>query len=258
MRYYAIVIQQSSLMSVSESNQMTIRLVKNNKATCEEQFGKETAEAMVKLPAPDPYEMCFAMLYLADRNSDLVWLYGACRGVMAEIVQQLPWAFYEYDMFNDPAWNYEDDAQKDAKLADIPDWYALDYARKNDTIPRNLAQLVYEATGCLMPRDLHRYDHELKELGKFGLRQNKAIAILYCMNALGAAKHMKFAKNYDEVYMEQLLSEEDDVPMSAADNGTVQKTEEQKEIERLKAALHAAEREAANAKKKLIEQKSAA
>lgn len=177
---------------------------------------------------------------------------------MAEGVQLLPWAFYEYDEINDPAWNHEDDAPQNAKPADIPDWYAIDYARKNDTIPKNLAQLVYEATGCLMPRDLHRYDHELKELGKFGLRQNKAVAILYCMNALGAARHMKLANKYDEIYMEHLLSEKDDIPVSAADNGPIQKTEEQKEIERLKAALHAAERDAANAKKKLSEQKFAA
>ena len=43
------------------------------------------------------------------------------------------------------------------------------------TMPES-AQIVYEATGCLMPRDLHRYDAMLKDLGKYGIKQNKAIA----------------------------------------------------------------------------------
>ena len=223
---------------------------------CSERYGQEIADAMVKLPTPDPYEMCFALLYLTEQNSDLVWLYGAGRGVMIETVQHLPWSVCEYDELEDPYW-YSDEPII-CKPADIPEWYSLDYHDKNDVIPRNLAQIVYEETGCIMPRDLHKFESCVSTLRRYGIRQNKAIAMLYCMSALSTARRIRKPLNFDEDYMDYVNSEENGDIIPAKSEPQSVKTEEQKEIERLKAALHAAQRSADEAKKKLAEQKAAA
>ena len=39
-----------------------------------------------------PYEMCFAFLTLCDSDSDIVWLYNICTGVLLYACQALPWA----------------------------------------------------------------------------------------------------------------------------------------------------------------------
>ena len=223
---------------------------------CLKRYGQEVADAMIKLPTPDPYEMCFALLYLTEQNSDLVWLYGAGRGVMLEAVQHLPWSVYEYDEMDDPYWFNDEPIL--CKSADIPDWYSLDYYDKNDVIPRNLAQIVYEETGCIMPRDLHKYDSCVSTLRRYGIRQNKAIAMLYCMSALSSARRIRESMNFDADYMEYENSRQNNDTIPAKSETHSAKTEEQKEIERLKAALHAAQRSAAEAQKKLSEQKSAA
>ena len=72
----------------------------------------------------------------------------------------------DYDEFDDPY--LEDVPPVSNKKPDFPDWYKREYSWKGDDEyeVRNLAQIVYEATGCLMPRNLHRYDAELRKRGE--------------------------------------------------------------------------------------------
>ena len=50
----------------------------------------------------DPYELCFALLYLIENGSDIPWLYGSCIGMMSEVADYLPWALSDYEELEDP------------------------------------------------------------------------------------------------------------------------------------------------------------
>ena len=215
---------------------------------CSDIYGDAVADAITPLSVANPFEMCFAMLYLIEQDSDLPWLYGACHGVMFEAAEALPWGVYEYDEMEDEVW---DEHPPVSKRSDIPNWYSREYKMKGDDFPRSFAQILYEETGCLMPRDMHQYDSKLKILGKYGIRQNKAIAMLYCMLALGNARRSTRALNFEEQYMEHINN---GFELNVTDN--TPKTEEQLEIQRLRAALHKAEKAAKDADKRLADYKA--
>lgn len=110
-----------------------------------------------------------------------------------------------------------------------------------------------------MPRDLHQYDAELKKLGKYGIKQYKAIAVLYCMLALSNSRRRIPANNLDKDYMkwveqEEVEKDKEDLPPV---NWKAQKEEYEKQIKKLRYALHSAEKTAEEAKKELEQQKSA-
>ena len=227
----------------------------------EEYFPEELIDDLVKpLPIDDPYELCFALLYLIETGSDLPWLYGACVGMMSEVIDSLPWGLCEYDESDDIYW--DDIPPISKKKPDFPNWYTRDYLMKDESRyeARNLAQIVYETTGCLMPRNLHRYDAELKFLGKYGIRQNKAISILYCMTALSNAKWKRAACNIDPEYMRMLspdtYSEETNrTQVDESGDWEDQKAKMEKQIQQLRSALHTAEKAAADARKQMEKQR---
>ena len=245
-----------------------------------EQFSSLKESVLLPLPFDDPFEMCFALLYLIEQNDDIPWLYGCCFGMMHEFCDALPWGLYEYDEEEDKYW-FNTEESEDGRLAfpgfensqskkrgapAFPDWYARDYRWKGDDNcdARSLAQILYETTGCLMPRNLHRYDDMMKELGKYGIKQNKAIAMLYCMIGLSTMHRQKSALNLDETYI-KLFCEEEQSEQNAPEQKKLsrdeleQKTADlEKEIRQLRTALHRAEKEAEDTKKKLVSQKAAA
>ena len=222
-----------------------------------EYFPEELHEAMLQpVPVPDPYEMCFAMLYAVEIGSDIPWLYGSCIGMLSEVIDYLPWGMSDYSEMEDPYW--EEVPPMSSKTPDFPDWYARDYCWKSDDgyEARNLAQIIYEVTGCLMPRDLHRYDSELKDLGKYGIKQNKAIAMLYCMLALSNSRRRTRANNFEPDYMRTLTESEDryNAETITSEEWNAQKAAMEKQIQQLRSALHSAEKKAAEAAKQLEQQ----
>lgn len=231
----------------------------------EEYFPSEIREVILKpLPFTDPYELCFALLYLIETGSDIPWIYGACIDMMTEVVDSLPWGVTYYDEFDDPYWDGVPPVSDNKP--DFPDWYKREYSWKgnNEYDVRNLAQIVYEATGCLMPRNLHRYDVELGKLGNYGIKQNKAMSVLYCMLTLSNSRHQKSANNLDPDYMKQMLAKSDESDlnleeqMSPPANWAEQKAEFEKQIQQLRTSLHDAEKRAAEALKQIERQKESA
>lgn len=56
-----------------------------------------------------------------------------------------------------------------------------------------LAQVVYEMTGCIMPRNLERYQPALMRLDEYGLRgKRNLLPLMYCMSLLGEASHFHY------------------------------------------------------------------
>ena len=227
---------------------------------CEETYGIAVSSRMEMLPVTDPYELCFALLYLLEQDNDIPWLYGACIGLMEEVSACLPWGFYGYDETDDVVWNGESTFTK--KPVAFPDWYERTYCYNGneEDYPHNLAQLIYEETGCLMPRNLHKYDCKSKILGKFGIKRGNAVALLYCMDIMGQARRRMSALNLDETYMDIISgekNEEDTEKDKQLSSEELQKriATQDSEIQRLRSALHAAEKKAADFQKTLSREK---
>lgn len=148
-------------------------------------FGQILVQPMEPMRIDDPYALCFALLYLAEADG----LYGACCGFMGEVVESLPWGIFEYDELDDDIWDggrlIADDAAL-PKSVQIPDAYERNYRMKGDdfNFPRNLAQIIYEETGCVLPRNLHIYDSRAKMLGRYGIKGKDAASALMLMYPL--------------------------------------------------------------------------
>ena len=138
----------------------------------------------------------------------------------------------------------------------IPDWYERKYRLRGDEFdyPRSLAQIVYEETGCILPRDLHMYDRYARELFRYGIKGKDAAGILTLMSGLGFAKRQINARNF-ESGLGSLLDgkEESCIPEQEQEQNQPDAQSEQmrEEIKKLRAALHASERAARDIKKEL-------
>lgn len=241
------------------------------KTECREEFGEEVAEAMTPIAILDPYEACFALLYMIDNDYDLPWLYASGVGIAQEVGESLPWGVIQYDEDEDDAWYIFTDSagseneplsvadrSRSGKSPDIPDWYERKYhPRQSDEYPRSLAQILYEETGCLMPRYMHRYDGKAKMLSRYGLRGKDAIMMLTCMNALGNAKRIGDAPNFNSNYMhylevgeEAFFAEKEKAPEESEDLAE-KVSAQQEEIKRLRDALHDSEKSAREVRKEL-------
>lgn len=236
------------------------------KKHAQEEFGEEVAAELNPLRIENPFELCFALLYLLESGDDLPWLYGPGVGLMKEVAESLPWGIYPYEEDEDMIWFPDDDYEPGTvKPSAIPDWYERKYVYsskyREDDFPRSLAQIVYEETGCLMPRDMHLYDAAAKELSRYGIRGKDAIALQYCMLALAHSRHQPHPS---KISYEELFGLDEPIQQAAPSeehqtyDQLKEKTEKQKrEIETLRAALHEAERTASDRQRELERTKQA-
>ncbi len=222
-------------------------------------FGAEIADRMYDIEIGDPYELCFALLYLIESGDDLPWLYGPGVGLMREVADSLPWTLDPFEEDCDDIWypdgGYVPESHKPSAIADWDERKYLYNKGRDDDDPRSLAQIVYELTGCLMPRDMHRYDVTQKELSRYGIRGKDAIGLLYSMLALTNARHQNKASNLDaemQDWIDNGLDTSEDRPVSMNYDELHALSEKRKdEIKTLRAALHEAERSAHSAQKEL-------
>ena len=224
------------------------------KGECESEYGPNVAKTMTPLSISDPFELCFALLYLIDQGSDLPWLYGVGTGLMNEVTESLPWGIVEYDETEDEV-VFGDAVSK--KPSAMPDWYERRYRPRNGStdFPRSMAQLVYEATGCIMPRDMHRFDSEQRILRRYGVGSKDGLILLACMTTLSHARRRTAALNLDSEFL-RFLAEEDDPDADIdeepeAPEDDEKTTELKAEIKRLRSALHDAEGSVRDARKEL-------
>ena len=188
------------------------------------------------LSIKDPYELCFALLYLVESGSDIPWLYGACISTMNEVVDHLPWGIKKYDVEN---------KEKETSVTsspELPDFYKRDYLHSDDyeCNVRNLSQIVYEASGCLILRDIQYYAAQLENIRKnYSLDKNEEDLILYCL--LGMSKDKISCNDFE----------------APPENWFEQKKELENQIEQLKISLHKAEKTVKDAENKLSEHEAA-
>lgn len=123
--------------------------------------GDDFAEAFCNFRIDDPYEICFAILYLLDQDDDYAWVYSFMTAVVCRAAAMLPWGLELYSEMDDGIW-FQDNEWIEPKPFD-PEWYETKYAGElyeDDDDPHDvsLAQLVYQYTGAVLPRDMNRFD----------------------------------------------------------------------------------------------------
>ena len=108
----------------------------------------------------------------------------------------------------------------------------------------NLSHIMYELTGCIMPRKMDRYIPALKILDRYGIRGKKTLPLLYCASALGEARHRSSLSLLDRL-LESLEneSEEEAAAEQSAEEMKCQIKSLQAEVKRLKEASYEAGRE---------------
>ena len=244
------------------------RLCSSPYAKVERDYGAEIADVICGFSVADPYAMCFALLYLLDTGSDLPWLYFPGTVVMEYAGAMLPWAEIEYDELDDAHWvQYYDPefyGEKPVSVKNPPelaDWYRLDYHNNTSDLDfqfrTNLAQIVYEATGGIMPRNLHRYDDKLKLLRHYGVTGKKLqIPLLYCMTLLGEG--MLRSEGWRTLYgmpeeaeqqIQSGITDTEQLSTQATEQLTAQISALKRENDRLKRVAYEAERESRELRK---------
>jgi len=177
---------------------------------------------------------------------------------MAGVIETLPWGICEYDEIEDEKWMGSTPLESYSPLPKsvvLPDLYERKYERKGDEFPRNLAQIIYEETGCVLPGNLHIYNDKAKLLGQYGIRGKDASAALMMMSTLASARHSATALNLD-ADLDLILGDENTPLAQEGEKLDVDALEA--EIKRLKEALYASDKENRETKKTLANVKAAA
>lgn len=150
----------------------------SDKGRIQDIAGEELTDALCKFPIADPYEICFAVLYMFDQDDDYIWTYGFALAVATRAASMLPWGQNRYDA--------DEDVYEPVKLE--PKWYASDYVEDMEIdgafYDSNLAQIVYEYSGGVLPRTMGRYDQLKPVLKKRGLKPAQIATACALMDVL--------------------------------------------------------------------------
>ena len=160
---------------------------------------KADTERLLGLSVDDPYEICFAFLYLVEQGSLLPWLYNAPMGVLMMAARQLPWTAFAGDSehLDEDDWDGEEDSEEriTPDLSQLDTVEPLDWNEKKSRLYKlcyedtplyapqesptqgwklNLPQLVYGMTHVLMPRVVYAYDEMAEDFCRAGMDQGLA------------------------------------------------------------------------------------
>ena len=240
------------------------------KKTREHFFGPAVAKVWEDFRIPDPYILCFAHLYLVDQGSDLPWIYGVSGPLLELCASVLPWKYVDYEDDPEGVWEHWDEESqhyvfghqkielpKRIKAPVLEDWFAMDYVDKVDPGSEepdatNLAQVMYEITGGILPRNLTRYENALEELDRYGISGKKALhPLMYCMTLLGEARHRTHVWHMPDQLAEKPVQTQPEQKVVTVESLQKQLQELQQENKQLRSALYDAGRDAKNAQKKL-------
>lgn len=118
----------------------------------------------------NPYALAFALLYLADQGDDLIWMYYFGTSLAKMTADTLPWRYYAE---SEPVEDLEEQ-YKDCSGSPLPDIYAMNYVNNSDEIYRerkNMAQLIFEMTNVILPRDYDAFSWASKYLDEYGVSE---------------------------------------------------------------------------------------
>ena len=179
----------------------------------QELFMSEEALSGIKtFHIDNPYRLCFALLYLADRGDDLIWMYYFGT-VLAKITAlALPWSV-EYDELDSIS---QAEQKKDDPAPEPPlDLYSVMYeSSEEDEYFRetlNPAQMMYEHTGVVLPRNIGRFDWLEQSLKQYDVPQEDRRVMRMCMTLMYAITH-RYTGNYFETESQESAEPETETP----------------------------------------------
>ena len=243
-----------------------------------EQYGEAIADIWEGFEIEDPYTLCFAFLYLVDSGSEYPWLYNPGMTLFSMTMDSLPWTRTAYKGDAEGVWDHFDpdtmdfvpgpvqaELPKRIKVPELENWNRLQYLDQYEDEQGyqekvSLAQVVYEMTGCIMPRNLKRYYPALPDLDAYGITGKKALHLLvYCMNLLGESKNRSRKLPRMEWDLEELPQEVWETEQTeSVEELRARITVLQAENSRLKQTVYEADRELREVKKTQIAQEQKA
>lgn len=155
-----------------------------------ERYGKQSADAFCQFSIADPFEICFAALYLLDSHSDLPWNYAAGLAVTNLAGMELPWNAYQYEKQIDRLLTADPAIAEEVlhpSEGDQMDWYRLclpakvlfgsDVVLSEEDLPFperiNAAQVLNLLTNTLPPRTTYEQPKLRKKLSQCGFSKEK-------------------------------------------------------------------------------------
>lgn len=208
----------------------------------------------------EPYEACFALLLLVDRDSDLPWLYYPGTNLIEHVAKQLPWYFQDYEPEPETDLSGSSDAQ--AQAGKTMDWYNKRFSFQEQQAEeeeaddsRNLAQLLYRMTGVLIPRSITHFLPVEEKLRQFDLPEEEEAEQMTLF-----VKLLSQARNRAELPMVLSEEEPEEVAVDPAEEVAALRerlAQLKKENDRLKSVAYEAGRGLREAKKRAEEQEKA-
>ena len=138
----------------------------------EDSFSPEVTAKWDDMAIHYPYDLCFAYLYLLDSDSPLPWVSAISTTLMKFCATALPW--YDEPVFYDigtPTGIGNKMTTADSKSASHYGTYFADSYISNADVSKNLnmAQIIYQMTGYLLPRRGYMNPADIGFLDRFGL-----------------------------------------------------------------------------------------
>ena len=126
------------------------------------------ADAIYGMTIKDPFEFCFATVYLLASGDESMWLIGSGSTLVGAACCMLPWAKIKYEDAPETLdYDYNNWRTKE-NPADMFDYYHTMIGK------RNAAQLVYQWSHGVIPPLLHPFGEEKRELIKQGVDEQSA------------------------------------------------------------------------------------
>ena len=190
-------------------------------------YPKKLIEQMKDFRIDDPWQLSFALLYLCDRGDDLIWMYYFGTALTEMIRDTLPWRYdYDFDSFD---MIREAEENKDGSFFD--ELYELKYTDQEEWeedepgMLSSAAQLMYQYTGCVPPRNMSRFNFMKSIFDASGLDEHTAEIAMTAMNFMYAAD-----TRYESYPEEMKEPEETDEKPAAGESAEKQLEEMKKEL----------------------------
>jgi len=222
--------------------------------TLKEQFNSKVIDIMKQMTIDDPYEICFAFLYMIDQGNDLIWLYYPCYTLMQIAGLKLPWNVDEKTELTDRIWNLQD-AEETRNLSgsekELVSELCMDLHEETEE-KVNMAQILYALTGLAGPRNISYYHPYRIALDQYDLTAEQK-NFLFGMIVMGAEKLNKPKNIHFQISLENFFGSSEE--KEDEEKGSVISTKEmeslKREIDSLRSSLYRAEKETKELKKKL-------
>lgn len=228
---------------------------------------KEVREKRVNnFHVDNPFEICFAFLWLLDRGDNIAWLGNITWNILRYAGELLPWHLtvnsslveiinntdtktceedYEPDIEDDPADDYDKQKSMYAKIfSDYFIWsrYDIKNVRKKNLVKVNFPQFVYGETSVNIPRNLDyfaQYNAGYKKSGFSG--KNLDMLLMY----LSLGDQITHPISFDILDIEENKQFETDCHVQENDENALKKiiSKKNNEIAQLKQQLYTANKE---------------